>query len=252
MDEQLQIIEVNTSNIKEEHICCALSNKKNLKGVEAKKNWLSERFVEGLRFYKLNVRGKVFIEYLPAEFAWRPVHAPGYLFIHCLWVSGQYKNKGWGKKLLAKCITDAKNTNGVAVVTSKKPFLTDKKFFLKNGFKQTDTADPHFELMTLKLNSNAPNPVFYPTAKEATCSIKKGMVIYYSSQCPFTELYVNEMLEAAAEAGHDTKKIKIDSCKKAQQMTTAFGVFNVFLNGQFFAHQIFSKKQTTSLLQKLT
>ena len=45
-------------NIGQEHICCAMSDKKSAEGVEAKKGWLACRMEEGLQFVKLNVRGK--------------------------------------------------------------------------------------------------------------------------------------------------------------------------------------------------
>ncbi len=60
---------VTLENIEEEHICCAISDKKGETCVASKKAWLKERLKEGLVFEKLDVRGKVFIEYLPAEYA---------------------------------------------------------------------------------------------------------------------------------------------------------------------------------------
>lgn len=84
---------VTLENIEEEHICCAISDKKGETCVASKKAWLKERLKEGLVFEKLDVRGKVFIEYLPAEYAWVPVDADGYYYIDCLWVSGQYKGQ---------------------------------------------------------------------------------------------------------------------------------------------------------------
>ena len=57
----------------------------------SKKAWLKERLDEGLVFLKGNARGKCFIEYIPAEYAWAPVEAKGYMVIDCLWVSGQFK-----------------------------------------------------------------------------------------------------------------------------------------------------------------
>ena len=44
-------------------ICCAMSGKQSL----AKKEWLKQRFAEGLVFYRSVERGKCFIEYIPAE-----------------------------------------------------------------------------------------------------------------------------------------------------------------------------------------
>lgn len=75
-------------NLDSEHICCAISDKKGECGVSSKKAWLRERIQEGLVFLKLDVRGKVFIEYIPAEKAWCPIDADGYMFIDCFWVSG--------------------------------------------------------------------------------------------------------------------------------------------------------------------
>ena len=35
-----------------------------------------------------------------AEYTWRVVHAPGYMVIHCMWVVGSGKGKGYGSRLL--------------------------------------------------------------------------------------------------------------------------------------------------------
>ena len=107
-------------NIGQEHICCAMSDKKSAEGVEAKKEWLACRMEEGLKFVKLNVRGKVFIEYLPAEYAWVPIEADGYTFINCLWVAGSFKGHGYGRELLKTCEEDVAGTNGVVVMVGKK------------------------------------------------------------------------------------------------------------------------------------
>ena len=86
----MELITVTSENIAKEHICCAIANDNDCQ-VQAKKSWLQDRFAEGLVFLKGNIRGKCFIEYLPAEKAWVPVNAPNYLMINCFWVSGKYK-----------------------------------------------------------------------------------------------------------------------------------------------------------------
>ena len=86
----MDIITITKENLKNEHICCAISNKEDIQ-VTSKKSWIAERLDEGLVFKKGNVRGKCFIEYIPAEKAWAPIEAPGYMYIDCLWVSGQFK-----------------------------------------------------------------------------------------------------------------------------------------------------------------
>ena len=64
----MDYIRVTKENIDREHICCAMSGKQSL----AKKEWLKQRFEEGLVFYRSAERGKCFIEYIPAENAWVP------------------------------------------------------------------------------------------------------------------------------------------------------------------------------------
>lgn len=65
--------------------------------VSSKKEWLKEQFREGLVFLKSAERGKCFIEYLPAENAWNPITADGYMYIDCLWVAGSFKGHGYGQ-----------------------------------------------------------------------------------------------------------------------------------------------------------
>lgn len=62
-------INVTTDNLESEHICCAISDKRMAHGVLQKKAWLQQRMGEGLVFKKLDVNGKVCIEYFPAEYA---------------------------------------------------------------------------------------------------------------------------------------------------------------------------------------
>ncbi|MDQ0220241.1 hypothetical protein J2S21_003360 [Peribacillus cavernae] len=62
-------IQITKNNIENEQICCALGAKQYEKAVYEKKKWLTERMSEGLVYYRLNERAKVFIEYSPAEMA---------------------------------------------------------------------------------------------------------------------------------------------------------------------------------------
>ena len=72
----MELIKITHGNLEQEHICCAISNNKDIQ-VMTKKAWLKERLDEGLVFLKCNVRGKCFIEYIPAEYAWAPIEADG-------------------------------------------------------------------------------------------------------------------------------------------------------------------------------
>ncbi len=57
----MEYIRVTKDNLEKEHICCAISNNKDIQ-VSSKKAWLADRFDEGLVFLKSVERGKCFIE----------------------------------------------------------------------------------------------------------------------------------------------------------------------------------------------
>lgn len=62
-------INITTANLADEHLCCIIRTKKLHLGVEAKRQWLSDRLNEGHVFRKLNAKATVFIEYAPLETA---------------------------------------------------------------------------------------------------------------------------------------------------------------------------------------
>ena len=73
----MEYVYVTKENIEKEHICCAISNNSDVQ-VRSKKDWLLDRFEDGLVFIKSSVRGKCFIEYIPAKNAWISVDAENY------------------------------------------------------------------------------------------------------------------------------------------------------------------------------
>lgn len=85
----MEYIQLTQENLQKEHICCSMTEKKGDHSVTDKKAWLKERMEEGLVFYKADVRGKVFIEYIPAQAAWFPIQADNWMHINCLWVSAE-------------------------------------------------------------------------------------------------------------------------------------------------------------------
>ena len=99
----MDYIRITDDNIEKEHICCAMSGKQGV----IKKEWLKQRFKEGLVFCRSTERGKCFIEYIPAENAWVPIQTDGYFYIDCLWASGSMKGHGYSNDLLGECIRDA-------------------------------------------------------------------------------------------------------------------------------------------------
>lgn len=241
----MEIIKLSEQNIKDEHICCAFSDKKCKEGYEAKKEWLQNQFDDGYVFKKLDVRGKVFIEYVPAEKAWLPIDAPNYMLINCFWVSGKYKGEGNGKALYEECVKDAKDMNGIVVITSnkKQPFMSEKKFFKKQGFERCDISEPYFELWYKKFKDDAPVPKIKDCAKKGICDNKEGMTVYYTNACPFTEYYVNTELKRVAEdRGKSLKIVKIETREQAQNHFVPHTIYSVFDKGKFVTQHILNEK----------
>lgn len=252
----MNYIDINETNIDSEHICCAIGNdKSNKRRAEQKKEWMKARFNEGLVFRRLDERGKVFIEYMPIENVWKPVIGKNYIIINCLWVSGKFQKQGHSKILLNYCIEDAKNQNkdGVAVVTStkKKGFLTDKKFFKKHGFLTCDTAPPYFELMLLSFNEKSEKPRFSENAKKGICDNKNGFTFMFSNQCPHTEEYVSIMNEVVKAKNIPSRIIKIENKEDAQKLTSPFGTYSIFYNGNIVNHEIMPAKKFEKFIETL-
>jgi len=233
-----KIISLDKSNIDKEHICCAFSDKKCAESYEAKKNWLRKEFDNGYVFRRIDARAKVFIEYCPAEKGWVPIDAPNYLLVNCLWVSGQYKEQGYGKELLRLALEDAEKQgkDGLVTVvgTSKFHFMSDTKWLLKNGFETCEKLSSGFSLLVRKINTKAENPSFKDAVKSGECVDKNGLVAYYSNRCPFSEFHVTTSLTETAEKRKlPLTLIKIDTLEKAQSAPTPATIFSLFYNGKF-------------------
>lgn len=250
----MEFLKVKEDNIDQEHICCAITDKKGESGVASKKSWMKEQFQHGLVFYRLDTRGKVFIEYIPAEHAWCPIEAEGYLYINCFWVSGQFKGQGYGKHLLEECIRDAKakGKNGLVILSSvkKMPFLSDPQYLRKNGFQVCDTALPFFELLYLPLKENAAPPKFKNCCKQAGIE-EKGMVLYYSNQCPHTDKYAPLIAKAALERGYPFDLRHITSKEQAQNAPAPFTTYSFFYQGKFVTNEILSESRFIQILKTL-
>lgn len=248
----MELIRITHENLEKEHICCAIANNKDCQ-VLSKKAWLEGRLDEGLVFLKGNVRGKCFIEYIPAEYAWAPVVADGYMYIDCLWVSGQFKGHGYSTLLLDECIRDSKEKGkkGLVILSSKKKmgFLADYKFLNYKGFETADTASPYFELMYLPFDKDAEKPCFRSSVKDTVQQdMGSGFTLYYTSQCPFTAKYVPLLEDAAKKSNAPFQAVHITTREQAQNAPVPFTTFGLFYHGEFITHEIQSEKKFEKIL----
>lgn len=231
----MEYIRVTKENIENEHICCAISSNKDIQ-VISKKNWLKERFDDGLVFLKSIERGKCFIEYIPAENAWNPINADGYMYIDCLWVAGSFKGNGYSTDLLNACIEDskAKGKKGICILSAakKKPFLADPKFLKYKDFTICDEADNGIQLWYLPFSLDAAKPEFKECAKHPHIE-QTGYVLYYTNQCPFNAKYVPVLLEVARERAVPFQANRLETKEEAQNAPTPVTTYALFYNGEY-------------------
>ena len=235
----MEYIRLTKENLEREHICCAISNNNDVQ-VASKKAWLMARFDEGLVFLKSVERGKCFIEYLPAENAWVPIDADGYLYIDCLWVSGSFKGHGYSNDLLNACVEDGKKQGkkGLCILScaKKKPFLSDPKYLKYKGFAVCDEADNGIELWYLPFEKNAAKPRFKDCAKHPHTA-EPGYVLYYTDQCPFNAKYVPIVAQTAQEHGIPFKAIRLQSRDEARAAPTPVTTYALFYNGSYITNE---------------
>ena len=226
----MEYVRVTKDNLEKEHICCALSSNKDVQ-VLSKKAWLAERFEEGLVFLKGSERGKCFIEYIPAENAWNPIDADGYMYIDCLWVSGSLKGHGYSNDLLEACIEDSKaqGKKGLCILCAakKKPFLADPKYLrhTKPRFKEC-ARHPHVA--------------------------GEGFVLYYTNQCPFNAKYVPVIEQTAKECGVPFQTVHITSREEAQSAPTPITTYALFHDGEYLTNEQMNDKKFLKLLSSLS
>jgi GNAT superfamily N-acetyltransferase len=239
----MDFINLTTANIDDEHICCGFSDKKIVESYAAKKTWLKKEFERGYRFYRLDERAKVFIEYGPAESAWLPVEAEDLFNINCFWVSGKYKGHGYAKILLRQAEKDARSDGraGLMTVTGRKKyhFMSDGKWFIKQGFEIVDETETGFILLVKIFDRDTKLPQFTDTARKGICPNDKGLTAYYSNRCPFAEYHVTENLTATAKALNlPLEIIKFQSLPEVKAAPSPATIFSLFKDGKFLTTDV--------------
>lgn len=247
--ENFKIIEAIDENAIEESLFCVKNPKYD--GFKLKRDWLKERWKEGLKLKILKKDDEKigFIEYTPGEFAWRPVIAENYLFIHCLMVYGKKNNKlGYGTKLINDCIEDAKRQgkSGVAVFTSKGSWIANKSIFIKNGFKFIETKD-RFELLAFKFK-DSPDPAFIDWHLHARKH--KGLHLIYANQCPLFIKSVEEMKQTAKDHSLDLQVTILNTAQEAQQSPSGYGTYSLIYNGKLLSDHYISNTRFKNILNK--
>ncbi len=250
--EQITIIDVTSENVSDVGIFCN-KNKKS-PGFKAKVEWYKNGFNQGLRMkIAVDKSGKQlgYIEYMPAEIAWRPVIAPGYFFIQCIVIfSNEIKNHGIGSLLVGQCELDAKANNkpGICTMSSNGPWVAKNSLFEKNDFISVNSLE-RFNLMVKSFDKNAPIPKLIDWTKQQ--ANYKGWNLVYADQCPWHEKSVTDLLQSANENGITLNVIKLETAEEAQNAPSGFATFSLIFDGKLLADHYISKTRFENILKEM-
>lgn len=256
MSEDINIIDLTPENIASYGVCGYKDVDKHIE-LRNKINWYKEYYGKGLRIKAVISQTGGYqgmLEYIPGEYAFRPVKAKGYMFIHCIFVGfkNAYKGKGLASSLINGCIAEAKalNMKGVAVTVRQGSFMAKKDIFIKLGFTVVDNTKPDFELLVYKFDSESENPAFINN--NDLKKYESGLYIIRSVQCPYTEKNVKEIIKTAQEKyGLKTNLIEIITEKDAQMCPSPFGSFCLIYNGKILSYTPISNTRFENIMKSV-
>ncbi|MFR6041677.1 MAG: YoaP domain-containing protein [Dysosmobacter welbionis] len=248
----MELVKVTKENLEQEHICCAIANNRDCQ-VASKKAWLARRFDDGLVFLKGDVRGKCFIEYLPAERAWAPVEAEDCMYIDCLWVSGKLAGTATPPNPLDACIQDSreKGKRGLVILSAdkKRPFLSDPGFLEHKGFQAADQTPPYFRLYWLAPWGRGRRPGF------SLCQGAKGRQGKRLYPLLHPAVPLHRQIRTPGGGGYPAQDVPSGQYawrrRNGPEGPTPFTTYSLFYNGRFVTHEILSEKKFDKLLEEL-
>ncbi|MCD4734380.1 GNAT family N-acetyltransferase [bacterium] len=252
-----EIVSVTSQNLDRYDLFCKKSKPKEA-GYTDKVAWFQKRHVEGLRLQLLLVdegkKNKVsrgFIEYIPGEYAWRAINASGWLFVHCLWVVGRNKGKGYGTQLLETCLQDARENGfpGVAMLVTGGNFLAKGKLPLSLGFEVADEAQ-NFQLLAKRVgDTTEPLPSLPTNWEERAAAWGDGITVLHTSQCPYNIETVETVRQIAEEQGVAFKEHQLTTATEVQELSpTPAGTFALIKNGELRGYYPHTHKQLAKML----
>ncbi len=247
----VDIVDITPKNIERETVFCIKDISSD--GFRCKQDWYLQRYEEGLRMSIMkDGNGKMigFIEYVPAEMAWRPVLAKDFMLIHCMYIyPNKYKNQGLGSELIKYVETRTRDAGmaGVCVVSSKGSWMAGKQVFEKNGYSQVAQKD-RFELLSKKWRNDSADPVFVDwSLKQSSC---QGWHLLYADQCPWHDKAVKALLQTAAEYEIELQIKRLNTVEEAKNAPSGYGVFSLLHNGKLLEDHYISATRFRNIIKK--
>lgn len=248
----MHLINVTADNLDLDSIpCIDFSNPANGAYFNYNRDWLVNRLDEGMVIKSMDTPLAAFIQYGPAEKAWRSVWAPGFTFVHHLHVEEDQPNHRLKSELLQHCELESSEKNGVAVMLDEEDFWELRPFFLNQGYKETALL-PGFVLMTKKFIYSAPDPTFALSFFDQKYPLyTHNITITYANQSSFVTYYIHQMKKEFQELGFHITIQKLNTAQEARESGSPYGTFGVFLDGQFLTHRLLNKNEIESLIGTL-
>jgi hypothetical protein len=250
--DSFELLDLTPENISDYGVCGYKDVYKHAE-LRRKIEWFSEYYPRGLRIKVILAKTGGYqgmIEFVPGVYAHRPVSAPEYMFIHCLFVGfkNEFKGKGYASALIDACIRDArdKRMKGVAVVTRNGSFMAKKDIFIKKGFLMADKSEPDFELLVLKFDQEEISPKFKTMSSE---EYGKGLTIIRSPQCPYSVKNVESIVKTAKKMNIRANVIDLKDSDSAQQSPCAFGTFCIIYEGEIISYHPISNTRFENIMK---
>jgi len=249
--DEVNILDITPDNVEDVGIFC-IKDKKS-PGYHAKVEWFKSKLNRGLKIkIAIDSMGKQvgYIEYIPAELAWRPIIADNYFFIHCiaLFVKDA-KGKGVGSFLIQQCEQDAIDAKkfGVCAMSSDGPWIANKSLFEKNMFVVADRRD-RFELMVKSFGKINTAPCFIDWTKEQPKY--SGWNLVYADQCPWHQKSIVDLQQSAIDNGIDLIVKKLETPEEAQKAPSGFGTFSLIKDGKLIADHYISRTRFENIVRQ--
>jgi len=253
-----EIIDVNLGNVDQIGLFCKQSQKKE-EGYQNKIEWIKKRFSEGLKYKILKVKETTkysyrgFIEYIPSEFNWRGIKAVNFMVIHCVWVVGKHKKKGYASEMIQMALDDAKaqSMNGVVGMSAEKGgWLPRRTLYEKMGFIRVDEYGENIGLYAKLFSKQASKPDFYPITAVNKQKYGNGVTLSYTHQCPYMPALIDDVEQFAKNNGLNFQSKLINSASEAQQNGIyPYGTYCILCNGELLSYKPNMRKKTLEKLQ---
>lgn len=129
----------------------------------------------------------------------------------------------------------------------KKPFLSDKKFFVRHGFQVVDKLEGDYELLALSFDGSLPR--FADNARQMRID-SQDLTIYYSPQCPYIPDCMAQVQELCALKGLPLHLVPVESAPQAKALPCPFNNWAVFHRGKLQTLHLLNATYLEKMLQE--